>query len=977
MIAGYHFAEDPLSANLGKFVGEGLSKEYKNAFEDGLEVNTSVIVGSDIDAKEARSDYRNRDPDHPMTKTIWGELAYQLYGIEGYRMIQEYDQDQQAVGKNQLIRLFNSDDTPSLILIDEIADYLAKASAENVGSDSTLAEQTTTFFSALFDAVTEVDNVTVIYSIADTAFGDRAEEIKEVAEEKAEEINELGTRQHKYITPTENDEVGTVLRHRLFDDVDEDASSDIADTYYQLYQETTKPLPDNVSDTSYRDRIEREYPFHPEVLETLTGKVDSISEFQKTRGALKLLARAVYHLWNNRPDEYDRHLIRIYDLTPADTGIRTELRETFFDFVDLDSAVKQDIYSEDGDSHAQIEDQGWLDRGHPAIGSHLCTTALWNSLVFGEQATGVTRAEMYVNVAHPDIEFSNYEDALDSLTSMGETGCYYLYDEDKIKFKSEPNLNRIIKERKENTPPAQAEDKFDRVLDAIKGGGQLNVIDYPEGPDEVPDDPRNPNLCVMHYDTVSIDLDEDGGEPPEKIQNLYEKTATKSGGRVQKRTYKNYVLFLCADSENFERAIDTATKFEAINSILNDNQSTADLSEDQEDELKDERDTSANALSEAVSNVYRHLFYVGSDGELKRITINPTESSGGKNLDEAVLDAMDDMNRLIRGSDDPKGQVWFEQKLWQSTRNRMSTQDLIEQFGKKPGLPLLLDSSPLRETVARMVSEAGYAYWDGSSESGYWDGKGEPSWNGEGDLSNAKNLSQSISSSNVTIDENQYLYENIDSLLEKHSGQVEVRIVEDKDEDETEDEDDKKGDEGGDDDGDDELTVKKWSATTDAVDAHRAFSEVRTQGVSKAEDGENAGILKLTIDVEENESIIQRSRFHLLKHTDLFEEEYNDKTKVGMRYNAGGSMDGQDVEFRTEFEGPVEAFRKVDDSPESISKETKKKNVDVNFNVKLPEPEALTDEEDDILAKLMDAFEDETFMIQVRGEGVTAVRGEE
>jgi predicted AAA+ superfamily ATPase len=80
---------------------------------------------------------------------------------------------------HQEVRLFQLDDSPSLILIDEIADYLAKASAEDAGSDSTLGEQTTTFFSALFDAVTEVDDVTVIYSIADTTFTERAEAIEE------------------------------------------------------------------------------------------------------------------------------------------------------------------------------------------------------------------------------------------------------------------------------------------------------------------------------------------------------------------------------------------------------------------------------------------------------------------------------------------------------------------------------------------------------------------------------------------------------------------------------------------------------------------------------------------------------------------------------------------------------------------------------------------------------------------------------
>jgi len=58
---------------------------------------------------------------------MWGELAYQLYGLDGYEYLKDYDQDQDAPGEGTLSKLFAQYDQPALILIDEIADYMNKA----------------------------------------------------------------------------------------------------------------------------------------------------------------------------------------------------------------------------------------------------------------------------------------------------------------------------------------------------------------------------------------------------------------------------------------------------------------------------------------------------------------------------------------------------------------------------------------------------------------------------------------------------------------------------------------------------------------------------------------------------------------------------------------------------------------------------------------------------------------------------------
>jgi len=122
-IAAYHLAEQPSSVpDLTDFVtDESVGDSYSEAAALGLSVETGVFVGTHVDATSARCDYT--DPNAPETKTMWGELAYQLFGQEGYEFLRENDEQQSPPGSQKLERLFDRHEEPALILIDEIADY--------------------------------------------------------------------------------------------------------------------------------------------------------------------------------------------------------------------------------------------------------------------------------------------------------------------------------------------------------------------------------------------------------------------------------------------------------------------------------------------------------------------------------------------------------------------------------------------------------------------------------------------------------------------------------------------------------------------------------------------------------------------------------------------------------------------------------------------------------------------------------------
>lgn len=987
LIASYHLAATPTKVDeLNQQLVDGaheLGDEYLEAVEQGLSVDTAVFVGGHVDARNARSD--RSDPNAPKTRTIWGEIAYQLYELDGYEYLKGYDQERNAPGKNTLKGLFELSDDPALILIDEIAAYLESASAVDV-SEATLASQTLNFVLALLEAASELDTVTVVYSIADTAFEEEAEDVRTLIDE----LNQIGRRQHKTLTPTSESEVGKVLQHRLFEDINREHGRNLAESYFQYYADNDRQFPQEVTDATFVDRMEREFPFHPTIIDTLTEKIDTIPKFQRTRGALKLLGRAVYYLWNHQPEHYDRHWIRLYDLTPADDApdgsIDSTLRETLFEFVNLSSAVGADIYDEDDTAHSQLEDRKWTEKGIPPLASHLTTTVLWHSLAYGEQATGLTRADMNAALGHPNIRFDNYDSALKSLTGGNmNVACYYLYDEEQVRFKSEPNLVKIINQRVDNTPDAQARSRFEsRLENAEIGTGAFDTVVFPESPADLSDQVSSPQLAVMHIDTAPVSTG--GSEIPEKIESLYRNVATKRDGRVQSRVYKNYVLFLAPDAERIRGAINEARQVEAIEALLDDSQQTADLSSEQIEQLRERRDQTHGLLGELVRGVYRHLYYVDRNG-LTHLTINATEANGGTTLVNAVKETLE--GRLIRADADTKGVAFFKQKLWQQTQDSMTTQQLVTQFAKKPGLPYLLSTKPLRKTITKMIDEAGYAYWDTSSEHGvaHWDGDENEypeAWTKADPLAESPDVETAIHDLTPKIGDEYVIYTDINALLDvhhevirppkkvtptctqencttnvdeggeycsEHSERIECankncnNLV--KTRDSICDECDSSGD---------------WSQDRSLMTAARAFNEVRTHAVGQASDrtpGVNRVLIEIGGDDQLSKGSFVADRPALRSRSDVVSVKMNYKTKssAGTRYEAN-------------YTGSLDEFEAVTNQPEGFGDGTV---VDLKFRVEFDEPEAITDSKNDILAELLDELDQTNIDVKIQARGPAEV----
>ena len=94
-------------------------------------------------------------------------------------------------------------------------------------------------------------------------------------------------------------EIYNIVKQRLFTSVSAEAAEKAASEYQDACRASIN-LPDACKDARFSTAIAQSYPFHPELFNLLTKKIASIPEFQKTRGALRLLAQVVRHLWSDR-----------------------------------------------------------------------------------------------------------------------------------------------------------------------------------------------------------------------------------------------------------------------------------------------------------------------------------------------------------------------------------------------------------------------------------------------------------------------------------------------------------------------------------------------------------------------------------------------------------------------------------------------------------------------------------------------------
>ncbi|MFN6478295.1 ATP-binding protein [Nostoc sp. DedQUE07] len=625
------------------------------------------------------------------TYTLWGEIAYQINGVAGYSLLKGSDEQRVSPGTVVLERIIQGQ--PTVIIIDEIASYLRKAKATLVGN-SNLAGQVVAFLFALMDLAASCNNLVFVYTLASStdSFGEETTEIRETISASA--------RQERIIKPSTDIEIYNIVKQRMFSSIEANAANNASKEYLQTYKASRINLPDGCKDSRYAESIEQSYPFHPELFNLLTKKIASIPNFQRTRGALRLFARVIRYLWDDTsawiPLIHSHHIpVGIEEEITSDLTARLErplMRIT----------IQADIYNKDGrEAHAQLQDAEWKAAGKPPFSTWVARTIFLHSITQGISA-GIRRAELNLSLLTPGLEIGFVDTALERLSEV----AWYLENDPMTtlaRFKEEPSINKIIAEEKAQVGITEAKDDLRSRRDAIFANRLLTLVIAPESPADVDDVSDSIALCLIDFNEATISVTTEG--PPPMVEKIFNET----GESGKFRTFRNRLLFLVANKQELDRAIDNAREFRAIQNILNSPNRLQDLSENQQKQLKDKKGSLDLGVRVSLTNAYRHLFYPANDPVkapkgLMHYTLPAQDSSdvkGKNNQQDVILKALKDCQK-IRADDAPSyAPAYILQKVWLSGLNHWTTKALKEAFAKDLSLNIFVDAeiSKLRDTI--------------------------------------------------------------------------------------------------------------------------------------------------------------------------------------------------------------------------------------------------------------------------------------
>jgi len=673
LTALYHLARGGEDAKAWKGIDAILKKAQTATVP---KASVAVFVGTEFDVVDGRG-----GAGEPVRKTPWGDIAWQLGGKESFNAIAEHDKQGIAPGGDKMREMLPSG--PCLILMDELLNYVSR------GRKAGMRDQLFDFLQVLSEEARARDNVVLCVSVP-------ASELEMNPEDQRdhEALKKLLDRVGKALMMSAETEVAEIIRRRLFEwsGLPGDARR-IADEFAEWAMDHAAEI--SGSDASNaRDLFTSCYPFHPSVLSVFERKWQTLPRFQRTRGILRLLALWVaysYQEEHRRAGDKGELLIGLGSAPVEDPTFRAALFEQLGSN-DLEGPVTTDIA---GDSNA------WavrLDREGPEaikkaqLHRKAATTILFESNG-GQTKAHASVPEIKAAVGAPDLNLAEVDNVLEGLA----TSCYYLsLDANRYRFSLNPNLNKVLTDRKAGVHPNAIEELLKKEIETQykhkPADMEIDCRYWPENTSAVPNRPVL-TLVVLGPETPRGSADANG---------LMESVVRECGSSG--RTYKSAVIFAVPESP--QALSDAARTLLAWEDIDDDEDTRQRLDEAQQRQLKTGIGRARADLKEAIWRAYRYLCLLDKENNLKEIDLGQITSS----MAPSMLELM--RNRLV--SDDEISPGPGPSKLvryWPPALEKWSTKAVRDSFFSSPVMPRLLKGEVVKRTIADGVTEGvlGYA----------------------------------------------------------------------------------------------------------------------------------------------------------------------------------------------------------------------------------------------------------------------------
>jgi predicted AAA+ superfamily ATPase len=675
--------------------------EAAKVLEPPQDVRTVVLVGNKISPGQTHT--KN---DGIVVRTLWGEIAWQLGGKEGYEMMRQADETSTNPG-DTLKLLFNKY-SPCLILIDEWVSYARQLHFENdlpAGSFDTHF----TFAQTLSESAKNANRTLLVVSIPSSDIeigGNRGQDALDRLK------NAIGRVESPW-RPASAEESFEIVRRRLFQPIDSNsyvARDAVIRAFYEMYQSQAVEFPSECKEVSYKRRLEEAYPIHPELFDRLYSDWSTLDKFQRTRGVLRLMAKVIHCLW----DRGDKNLLIMpASVSMDDAQVQSELTRYLDD--NWVPVIEKDV---DGTNSLPVS----LDNQNPNLGRYSACRRVTRTIYLGSAPTlraanrGLQDRRIKLGCVQPGESAATFGDALRRLTDQAS---YIYIDGDRYWISTQPNVTRMAQDRATQIAedPQKIGEEIVRRLKLDKQRGEFAGVHIaPSSSADVPDDEsmgvRLVVLGAQHFH-VSKSTNSPARQQSEQI------LATKG---ASPRYCKNLLLFLVPDKSKLTSLEQNVCQFLAWDLIVRD-KDLLNLDPFQSKQANTKREQTNDLVDNLLKEAYQWLLvptHKANAGDPKQQTDwtevrlqgqdSPILRASRKAVHEEYLIVTYAANRLRMEALDPY--------LWRES-DHIDTKLLWSYLSKYLYLPRLSNEQVLiqaiQQGVAALLWSENFAYatgWD-------------------------------------------------------------------------------------------------------------------------------------------------------------------------------------------------------------------------------------------------------------------------
>jgi predicted AAA+ superfamily ATPase len=671
-------------------------------------VRRAVIVGVKISPGMI-----HEKPDGTRVRTLWGEIAWQLGGKDGYELVREADETSTSPG-DALRELFNRY-SPCVILIDEWVAYARQLSSEGQLPAGTFDTQFT-FAQALTEAAKAARNTLLVVSVpasespSGSATPGRVSAV-EIGGERGKAAlarlkNAMGRVEASW-RPASPDEGFEIVRRRLFRDIldpDRFVQRDLTmRTFSNMYRDNAGEFPRECGEGAYERRMKAAYPIHPELFDRLYGDWSTLDRFQRTRGVLRLMASVIHRLWDGGDSS---PLIMPSSVPIDDPRVRFELTRYLDD--QWDPVIETDV---DGPHSSPAA----IDRENPRMGERSAARRAARSIFMGSAPTfrtpnkGIDETLVKLGCVQPGETPALFGDALRRLS---DRATHLYVDGGRYWYSTQPSVSKMAEDRAGKLrDDVVLEEMRKRLREEAKTRGEFAKVHACAAATDVPDE-RETRLVIIGPDRPHIPKIKDGPALKEA-----ETLLTTRGNNP--RTYRNTLVFIAADKTRVDELESAVRTYLAWKSIYEERESL-NLDTFQTRQAETKMKDSFETVSRRIPETYVWLLVPvqgdpKGDVEWREIRVASDERLALKASKKLVNDEL-----LLKQFAGTRLRMELDRiPLWRG--NHVSVRQLIDDFASYVYLPRLKSEELLVEAIRDGVSNVAwttetFAYADAYDE---------------------------------------------------------------------------------------------------------------------------------------------------------------------------------------------------------------------------------------------------------------------